>query len=106
MSWLRQVELGASFPPFASLQDGLGFIPNLFRAQGLLPEAIEAEAQIAGVVLLKEVGLSRTTKESILLQVAAAHQNTYCVTAHYQILRSLGIPERQLDQMMIDHHGA
>lgn len=82
MSLLPEVELGETFWPFAFFRENLGFIPNLFRSQTLLPRVIEAEAQIAGAVLLKESALSRTQKECILLVVAAANQNTYCVTAH------------------------
>ena len=60
MSYLREVDLGATFPPFASLQELFGFVPNLFRAQTLLPRTIEAEAGIASAVLLQEQALSRT----------------------------------------------
>lgn len=104
MSYLRQTELG-DFAPFASFREHFGFVPNLFHAQTLLPRAIEAEAGIAATVL-KQAALSRTQKEYILLRVAAAHRNTYCVTAHHHMLRSLGVPEGQLNQIMTDHHRA
>jgi len=106
MSYLRETELGADFAPFASFREHFGFVPNLFHAQTLLPRAIEAEAGIAASVLLKQEALSRTQKEYILLKVAAAHHNTYCVTAHHHMLGSLGVPESQLNQIMIDHHRA
>jgi RNA polymerase sigma-70 factor, ECF subfamily len=106
MSYLRKTELGADFAPFASFREHFGFVPNIFHAQTLLPRAIEAEAGIAATVLLKQAALSRIQKEHILLRVAAAHHNTYCVTAHHHMLRSLGVPESQLNQIMIDHHRA
>ena len=106
MSYIRETELGLDFAPFAAFRERFGFVPNLFRAQTLLPRAIEAEAGIAATVLLQENALSRTQKEYILLKVAAAHHNTYCVTAHYHMLRSLGVPESQLNQIMTDHHRA
>jgi RNA polymerase sigma-70 factor (ECF subfamily) len=106
MSYLREVDLGATFPPFASLQELFGFVPNLFRAQTLLPRTIEAEAGIASAVLLQEQALSRTRKESIMLAVAAANRNTYCAAEHHQTLRSLGVPAHQLHQIVIDHHRA
>jgi len=106
MSYLREVDLPAIFGPFAALRQSLGFVPNLFRAQSLLPRAIEAEARIAGAVLLKESALSRTQKECILLVVAAAHRNTYCVTAHAQALGSLGMSGDRVERIIADHHGA
>jgi len=106
MSYLQETELGADFAPFAAFREHFGFVPNLFRAQTLLPRAIEAEAGIAATVLLKQAALSRTQKEYILLKVAAAQRNTYCVTAHHHMLRSLGASEDQLNQVLTDHHRA
>jgi AhpD family alkylhydroperoxidase len=59
-----------------------------------------------GTVLLKDKALSRIQKEQIILIVAAARQNTYCVTAHCKILSSLGKSESQLDQLLSDYHRA
>jgi RNA polymerase sigma-70 factor (ECF subfamily) len=106
MSYLREVDLGATFPPFASFHEHLGFVPNLFRAQTLLPRTIEAEARIALALLVEEHALSRTQKESILLAVAAEYGSTYCVTKHHHTLRSLGMPVHQLDQIVLDQHQA
>src|SRR5712691_13147522 len=106
MGYFREVDLGSSFAPFAGFREHFGFIPNLFRAQTLLPRAIESEAGIAAAVLLKEQALSRIQKECMLLTLAVAHRNTYCVTAHYEMLRSLGVPERQLDRIITDYRQA
>ena len=103
MSYLREVELDAAFPAFACLQELFGFVPNVFRAQTLLPRTIEAGAGIASAVLLQDRALSRTRKESIMLAVAAANRNTYCAAEHHQTLRSLGVPAHQLHQIVIDH---
>jgi uncharacterized peroxidase-related enzyme len=106
MSYLREVELDPTCPPFASLQEFFGFIRNLFRAQTLLPRVMEAAAGITRAVLLEERALPRTQKESVLLAVAAAYGNTYCVTKSRRTLRLLGVPDRQLDQIGVDHHQA
>ncbi len=103
LGFLPHDDLGETFAPFAFLRENLGFIPNLFRAQTLLPRVIEAEATIAESVLFRERVLSRKQKECVLLAVAAANRNTYCVTAHWEILRSLGMAGRQARQVMIDH---
>jgi RNA polymerase sigma-70 factor (ECF subfamily) len=104
MSYFQEVELSPTFAPFASFQTLFGFVPNLFRAQTQLPRLIEAELGISAAVLLREGNLSRTQKEYIMLLVAAAHRNTYCFTGQYQSLRLLGIPNRQIDQIVIDYH--
>lgn len=106
MSYFSEVDLGGTFPPFTSLQEVFGFVPNLFRAQSLLPRLIEGEARIAAVVLWKERALSRIRKEFIALVVAVAYENLYCFVGHYETLRSLGVPDRQLDQIVSDHHQA
>jgi uncharacterized peroxidase-related enzyme len=100
------VELGETFAPFAFLRKNLGFIPNLFRAQTLLPRVIEAEARIAESVLFTEGALSRTQKECLLLAISVANQNTYCVTAHWQMLRSLDMAERQIKQIVRNYRRA
>jgi len=106
MGFLPEVELGETFWPFAFFRANFGFVPNLFRAQTLLPRVIEAEARIAGAVLLREKALSRRQKECMLLAVSAAHRNIYCVTAHWEMLRALGVADHQLRQMTIDHRRA
>ena len=106
MSFLREVELPSSFGPFLSFRENIGFVPKLFRAQTLLPRVIEAEAQIADAILLRSSDLSRTQKELIILVLASAKRNTYCATAHYQILRTLGLVEGHLEQVVADHQVA
>jgi RNA polymerase sigma-70 factor (ECF subfamily) len=106
MSYFGEVDLGPSFQPFHALQELFGFVPNLFRAQTLLPRLIEAEAGLAAAVLWNERVLSRSRKEFMALLVSAAYGNTSCFTQHHQTLRSLGVPDHQLDQIVTDHHQA
>jgi len=106
MSYFGEADLGPSFQPFDALQESFGLVPKLFRAQTLLPRLIEAEAGLAAAVLWKEQALSRRQKELIALTVAGASGNMYCFTQHHQTLRSLGVPDHQLDQIVMDHHQA
>ena len=94
------------FPPFAFFQEKFGFIPNIFRAQTLRPDIVEAEAFTVGTVLLTDDILSRVRKEYILLVISAANLNTYCVAVHCEMLRNLGIPADVSDQIAVDHHSA
>ena len=61
-----------------ALLNAYGFVPNLFRAQGQLPLAIEAEAHLLNAVVIRENNLSRRQKEAILFCVADARSNDYC----------------------------
>lgn len=97
------MEFGSSFPPFATLLEEFGFVPLIFRAQTLLPRLIEAEAALLATILLKEQALSQIQKEYIVLTLAQANRNVYCVTAHHQMLRLLGVPEQQLDRILVDY---
>src|ERR1700726_756124 len=106
MSYLREVTMGGAFPPFVALQAVFGFIPNVFRAQTLLPRVIEAEAGIACAVFLEERGLSRIQKGAISLAAAAAYGSEYWVTGYRQLLRSGGIPGDTLDRIVVACHQA
>jgi RNA polymerase sigma-70 factor (ECF subfamily) len=43
-------------------------------------------------------------KESILLAVSAANLNSYCVAVHCDMLRGLGIPSEESEQIAVDHN--
>ena len=92
-----------AFAPFAIIQQSHGYIPNFFRAQTLRPDLLEAGLEAAGTILLPEDVLTRIQKECILLVVSAANLNSYCVAVHCNMLRGLGMPPEEGDQIAIDH---
>jgi uncharacterized peroxidase-related enzyme len=53
--------------------------------------------------LLKDGALARRQKEYIFLVCSAANLSTYCVTAHCEIVRMLGIEGPDPEQIAIDH---
>jgi RNA polymerase sigma-70 factor (ECF subfamily) len=59
-----------------------------------------------GRILLPEEALTRVQKESILLAVSAANLNSYCVAMHCNLLRGLGMPSEEGDQIAVDYHEA
>jgi len=93
-----------TFAPFAAVQQSRGFIPNFFRAQTLRPDLVEAQLEAMGKILLCEDALTRVQKECILLAVSAANLNSYCVAMHCDLLRGLGMPSEDGDQIAVDHH--
>jgi uncharacterized peroxidase-related enzyme len=107
MSYLRQEPLDENnFPLFAEVKKTFGFIPNFFRAQTMRPDLIEAEVQLVGNIMVKEGALSRKEKEYIFLVCSAANLSTYCVTAHCEIVRMLGIEGPEPEQIAVDHTAA
>jgi RNA polymerase sigma-70 factor, ECF subfamily len=107
MSYIR----GASaderdFPTLLDIKAAFGFIPNFFRAQTLRPDLIDAEVGLIGTILLKEGALTRREKEYIFLACSADNLSTYCVTAHCEIVRLLGIEGPEPEQIALDHSAA
>jgi uncharacterized peroxidase-related enzyme len=104
MSHLRQVPLDENdFPPFAEMRRAFGFIPNFFLAQTLRPDLIEIGARFVGSLLLKDGALTRARKEYIFLVCSAANLSTYCVTAHCEIVRGLGLKGPEPEKIATDH---
>jgi RNA polymerase sigma-70 factor, ECF subfamily len=93
-----------TFAPFGVFQKRLGFIPNFFRAQTLLPDVLEAEVAAVTTILFPEDVLTRVQKECIFLATSAANLNSYCVAVHCNILRGLGLSPEDGDQVAVDHH--
>lgn len=93
-----------TFRPFAVVRKSHGFITNFFRAQTLRPDLLEAELEAVDRILLPEDALTRVQKECILLAVSAANLNSYCVAVHCNMLRGLGMPSEEGDQIAVDYH--
>lgn len=93
-----------TFAPFGIVQKSHGFIPNFFRAQTLRPDLLDAELQAVDRILVPEDLLTRVQKECILLAVSAANLNSYCVAMHCNLLRGLGMPSEEGDQIAVDYH--
>lgn len=89
--------------PLAFLRRAFGFIPNLFRVLMLRPHIAEAGASGVRLVLLPNDVLSRTQKENVFLVISAKNLNTYCVAAHCELLRGLGVSVERSDQIAVAH---
>jgi uncharacterized peroxidase-related enzyme len=104
MSYLREESLDeTNFPLFAAVKSRFGFIPNLLRAQTMRPDLLEAQSKLAGTILFNDGALSRKDKEYLFLVCSGANLSTYCVTAHCEIVRMLGIEGPEPEQIAIDY---
>jgi uncharacterized peroxidase-related enzyme len=86
-------------PTLQAIKDSFGFVPNFYRAQTMRPDLIDAEAHLVDAILVKDGALTRQQKEYTFLVCSAANLSTYCVTAHCEMVRMLGIegPETGAD---------
>ena len=72
------------FEPSRQLMDSYGFVPNLFRVQDCLLQAVAVEAQLIAAVVLTEGKLKRQQKEGLLHAVAGSRQSDYCLALYAQ----------------------
>ena len=93
-------------PTLRAIKDSFGFVPNFYRAQTMRPDLIDAEAQLVNAILVKEGALTRQQKEYIFLVSSAANLSTYCLTAHCEMGRMLGIEGPEPEQIALDHTAA
>jgi uncharacterized peroxidase-related enzyme len=104
MSYLNDTPLDETqFPPFGTVKSLFGFVPNLFKAQTMRTDLIEAELNLTASILVTEGALSRRQKEYVFLVCSGANLSTYCVTAHCEIVRMLGIAGPEPEKVAIDH---
>src|SRR5207253_337433 len=104
MSYIRGAAADENeFPTLLDIKAAFGFIPNFFRAQTLRPDLIDAEVGLVSTILVKEGALTRRQKEYIFLACSADNLSTYCVTAHCEIVRMLGIEGPEPEQIALDH---
>jgi uncharacterized peroxidase-related enzyme len=93
-------------PTLRAIKDSFGFVPNYYRAQTMCPDLVDVEAQLVDAILVKQSALTRQQKEYIFLVCSAANLNTYCLTAHCEMVRMLGIEGPEPEQIALDHTAA
>src|SRR6476620_2859225 len=103
MSYLPHVADESDLPMLQQIKNAFGFVPNFYLAQTIRPDLIDAEAQLVGAILVKEGALTRQQKEYIFLVCSAANLSTYCLAAHCEIVRMLGIEGPEPEQIALDH---
>jgi RNA polymerase sigma-70 factor (ECF subfamily) len=101
--YVRSVEKTVNdFPPFARLKERYGFVPRLYRAQTLAPEALEAQARVVEHLLFEETALRRDQKQIVVLAVSAVHRDTYGATLHAKTLQMGGLEAEKVDRIASD----
>ncbi|HKQ97491.1 MAG TPA: peroxidase-related enzyme [Candidatus Polarisedimenticolia bacterium] len=104
MTYLRlKPEHHVEHPRFQDIQRDYGFVPNFYRAQTMNPALLEAQIGWVFALLVQEGALNRKQKEYIFLVSSAANLSTYCVTAHCEIIRMLGITGPEPEDLAVNH---
>lgn len=91
------------FPAFTAVREAFGFLPNFYPAQVARPDLVDAEMKLMEAILFHDSALSRKQIEYIFLTCSATNLSTYCVTAHCEIIRLLGIEGPEPEQIAIDY---
>ena len=102
-TYLRDVPSAGGLPVIDQIRAAFGFVPKFFLAQTLRPDLIEAEVHLIGSVMVQPGALTRKQKEYIFLVCSAANLSTYCLTAHCEIVRMLGIEGPEPEQVAVDY---
>ena len=100
------LSVAKTFAPFAVIQKSHGIHTELFsRLKLYAPTCWRLQLEAVDRILLpKDTPLTRVQKECILLAVSAANLNSECVAIHCNMLRGLGMPSEDGDQIAVDHH--
>jgi uncharacterized peroxidase-related enzyme len=106
MSYFPFVADEREIPALQAIKDSFGFVPNFYRAQTMRPDLIDAEEHLVHAILVKEGALARQQKEYIFLVCSAANLSTYCLTAHCEIVRMMGIEGPEPEQIALDYTSA
>ena len=78
---------------------GLAKVPNFWRAIAHRPEYLRSEWTKLRTIM--ETGtLDRRTKEIIAVAVSATNNCEYCLHSHTDVLRSLGMTDAELVELM------
>src|SRR5215467_1775221 len=93
-------------PKLLAIKYSFGFVPIFYRAHTMRTDLINAEVQLVNAILVKEGALTRQQKEYIFLVSSAANLSTYCLTAHCEMVRMLGIEGPEPEQIALDHTAA
>ena len=76
-----------------------GFLPRFWQAQGTRPEIVRASLDLWHR-LYRTGMLPSPLKEEILLVISQANTDSYCIIAHLELLKRLGL-EKELGRQIV-----
>jgi uncharacterized peroxidase-related enzyme len=85
---------------YAHIRDDFGFLPRLVQAQGSRPDVVRAFFDQYRSIFRRGT-LPPELKEKIGVVVSAVNSNSYCIVAHLEILKQLGM-DRALGRRLVN----
>lgn len=89
-----------------SVQEKVGFIPNVFLTLARRPAEFRAFFAYHEALMEKDTGLSKAEREMIVVATSALNRCQYCVVAHGAVLRIRSGNPRLADQLAINFRHA
>jgi len=89
-----------------TLQEKMGFIPNVFAVLAHRPEELRAFLIYHDLLMEKDEGLSKAEREMIVVATSAANGCLYCTVSHGAFLRIRSKNPRLADQVAINYREA
>lgn len=80
---------------FVEIEAAFGRVPSLFKAYAHFPPLLKANWEKVKALMMQG-SLTRKTKEAIAILVSKDNSCAYCVAAHTQALRSIGVTEEEI----------
>jgi uncharacterized peroxidase-related enzyme len=90
---------------YQPIKEIFGFLPNYFQALGSRPDVIAAHLALAEAIT-KDGALSKAVKEQIGLVVSGINSSSYCIAAHMELLRKLGVEKPLGRKLATNYEGA
>ena len=92
-------------PLYDQIREHHGFLPNYFQALGHAPQVVKAHLDLSSL-LAREGALPAPLKEQIVLVVSGINSSSYCVAAHMEVLRRLGVEKALGRKLATDYASA
>jgi uncharacterized peroxidase-related enzyme len=89
-----------------TVQEKIGFIPNVFLAYAHRPDECRAFFAMHDALMLREGNLTKADKEMIVVAISGGNSCLYCVIAHGAILRILSKQPLLSDQVATNYRKA
>lgn len=109
MAWVTEVSEEQASPELKRLYEMLraefGFVPDFYKALGLLPRTIEGQLALAPAIL-SDGALPQKVKEQIAVVVSGLNTSSYCIAMHIEQLRQFGIEKPLGRKLAVDYRSA
>jgi len=90
---------------YGQIRQQFGFLPNYFQALGRAPGVMETHLAL-GEAITSDAALSRALKEQLGLVVSGLNTSSYCIAAHMEVLRRLGVEKPLGRKLATDYENA